>query len=141
MKSSELKVLIREIVREEVKIELRSYLKEYTTKKVKESKPISRKPKRIGKRKYTNNTLVNNILNETANSDDWDTLGGGTFNTSNMNDIISKNYDMGGGQLTADQMISTMGVNPNTVPDHVTNAITKDYSGLMKTINKKNGKI
>ena len=140
MKSSELKVLIREIVREEVKMELRKYLKEYKTKKVKESVNIKRKPKKIVKKHYTKDTILNNILNETANSDDWDTLGGGTFNTSNMNDIISKNYNMDGSQLSDDQMISSMGVDPNTVPDHVTDAITKDYSGLMKTMNKKKGK-
>jgi len=46
MKSSELKVLIREIVREEVRMELRKYLKEYKTKKVRESIDIKRKPKK-----------------------------------------------------------------------------------------------
>ena len=140
MKSSELKVLIREIVREEVKMELRKYLKEYKTKKVRESIGTKRKSKKIVKRHYTKDTTLNNILNETANSDDWETLGGGTFNTGNMNDIISKNYNMNGGQLSDDQVISSMGVDPNTVPDYVTDAITKDYSGLMKTMNKKKGK-
>ena len=54
MKSSELKVLIREIVREEVKMELRKYLKEYKTKKVKESIGIKRKPKKIKRvKQYT----------------------------------------------------------------------------------------
>ena len=89
MKSSELKVLIREIVREEVKMELRKYLKEYKTKKVKESIDTRRKPKKIVKRNYTKDTMLNNILNETANSDDWETLGGGTFNTDNMNESFS----------------------------------------------------
>ena len=140
MKSSELKVLIREIVREEVKMELRKYLKEYKTKKVKESIVARKKPKKIVKRRYTKDATLNNILNETANSDDWETLGGETFSTNNMNDIIGKNYNMGGGQLSDDQMISSMGVDPNTVPDHVTDAITKDYSGLMKTMNNKKGK-
>jgi hypothetical protein len=140
MKSSELKVLIREIVREEVKMELRKYLKEYKTKKVKESIVARKKPKKIVKRRYTKDATLNNILNETANSDDWETLGGETFSTNNMNDIIGKNYNMGGGQLSDDQMISSMGVDPNTVPDHVTDAITKDYSGIMKSINKKKGK-
>ena len=140
MKSSELKVLIREIVREEVKMELRKYLKEYKTKKVKESIVTRKKPKKIAKRHYTKDAMLNNILNETANSDDWETLGGETFSTNNMNDIIGKNYNMGGGQLSDDQMISSMGVDPNTVPDHVADAITKDYSGIMKTMNKKKGK-
>ena len=141
MKRSELKFLIREIVREEVKIELRSYLKEYKTKKVKESRSIKRKPKQIVKKQYTNNSMLNEILNETANTADWETLGGGKFNTNNINDIIGKNYNMNGGQMSDSQMIGSMGVDPNTVPDHVSDAITKDYSGLMKTINKKKGKI
>ena len=136
MKSSELKVLIREIVREEVKMELRSYLKEYKIKKVKASRNIKREPKKIVRKNYSKNVMLNDILNETANSEEWETLGGGTFNTDNMNDIISKNYNINGGKMNDDQMIRSMGTDPNTIPEHVTNAITKDYSGLMKSINK-----
>ena len=139
MKSSELKVLIREIVREEVKMELRKYLKEYKSKTVKESRNIKRKPKKTVRKNYSKNSMLNDILNETANSTNWETLGGKTLNTDNMNDIISKNYDTNNSQVTDDQMIRSMGIDPNTVPEHVTNAITKDYSGLMKTINKKKG--
>ena len=39
--------------------------------------------------------------------------------------------------MTGDQMVESMGVSPETVPDHVTDALTKDYSQLMKTMDKK----
>ena len=138
MKKIELKMIIREIVREEVRMELRTFLKEYKTKTIK--KPVRAVKKSQPKQprvnqKYSNNSTLNSILNETAQDTDWETLGGDTFTTQNMNEIMSKQY--GNGQMTGDQMVKSMGVNPGAVPDHVTDALTKDYSQLMKAIDKK----
>ena len=74
MKKSEFKTLIREIVREEVKMELRRYLSEFKMKQIKE-KTIKTKPKKIKTTKqiYTKNKPLNDILNETAMSDEWKT--------------------------------------------------------------------
>ena len=135
MKKTELKMIIREIVREEVRLELRTFLKEYKTKMIKKPvKSIKRSQPRVNQ-KYSNNPTLNGILNETAQNTDWDTLGGDVFTTQNMSSMLNKQYD--NGQVTDDQMVESMGVSPETVPDHITDALTKDYSQLMKAIDKK----
>ena len=135
MKKTELKMIIREIVRKEVRMELKTLLKEYKTKTIKKPvKSVKKSQPRVNQ-KYSNNSTLNSILNETAQNTDWDTLGGETFTTQNMSGILNKQY--GNGQMTDDQMVESMGVSPETVPDHVTDALTKDYSKLMKAIDKK----
>ena len=135
MKKTELKMIIREIVREEVRMELKTLLKEYKTKTIKKPvKSVKKSQPRVNQ-KYSNNSTLNSILNETAQNTDWDTLGGETFTTQNMSGILNKQY--GNGQITDDQMVESMGVSPETVPDHVADALTKDYSQLMKAIDKK----
>ena len=147
MKKVELKTMIREIVREEVKMELRSYLKEYklnkskNTKKSKVKRPIIKKPVEKVEQNYSSNPLLNDILNETANSGDWATLGDEPFTTNNMSDILSKSYELTGGDSTLEQTSVPTGVDPSAIPEYLTKALTKDYSGLMKTINKKKGTV
>jgi|TARA_Y100000310_G_scaffold304448_1_gene343637 DNA-directed RNA polymerase specialized sigma subunit len=140
MKKSEFKTLIREIVREEVKMELRSYLSEFKTKQIK-AKTIKIKPKKIKatRQRYTKNNSLNDILNETAMSDEWKTLGGETFSTSNMSSILDKQYS-GNSKQNVNDIPASMGIEKGQVPDHVHDALTKDYSGLMKAIDKKKGR-
>jgi len=135
MKKTELKTIIREIVREEVRMELRTFLKEYKTKTVKKPIKTVKKSKLQVNQKYSNNPTLNSILNETAQNTDWDTLGGDTFTTQNMSSILDNQYS--NGQVTDNQMVASMGVNPESVPEHVTDALTKDYSQLMKAMDKK----
>ena len=134
MKKSDLRLVIREVVREEVKMELRKYLKEIKMKKINEVK----KPKPTKKtiKNYTKNKKLNDLLNETANASDIETMGDGIFTTDSMSDIMSKAYNTRSETTDDSQMISSMGVNPQNVPDHVSGAITRDYSELMKAINK-----
>ena len=135
MKKIELKTMIREIVREEVRMELRSYLKEFKKKQTKlVERPTIKKQIKKSSQKYTNNSVINEILNETANTDDWKTLGNDPYTTSNMSDILNKSYD---GTMNDDQMVASTGANPEAVPNHINDALTKDYSKLMKTIEKK----
>ena len=79
--------------------------------------------------------MLNNILNETAQSDEWKTLGGKTFNTDDMGSILSKEY----GNQSTENIPASMGIDNSQVPDHITNALTKDYGPLMKAMDKKNG--
>ena len=37
----------------------------------------------------------------------------------------------------ANAMVASMGSDPNQVPDDIKNALTRDYSGLMKAIDEK----
>ena len=110
---------------------------------------------------YTDNETLNKILNETAGGvpqgdggptvtgyEDYPTLSGEVFDSSKMNDVLAgsppgvattetvkqKKRDIG-----AVQSIKNARVNVDDVPDHVQNALTKDYTGLMKAIDQKKG--
>ncbi len=96
---------------------------------------------------YTKNATLNELLNETANDmKAYPTAGGRTLTAA---DAIG-----GKGQLAAAMGLPSLGQNggPATVqemvpadrqgapiPDAVSKALTKDYRGLMKAINKKRG--
>jgi hypothetical protein len=140
MKRSELKLMIREVVREEVSLALRKILKERKLAKVKK-KPVNTKVKGIKpKATYSSKPVLNEIMNDTAQEVEWETLGGKPFTTSDMGQLLAKEYSMDGGKPNVAQMAAEEGINPSSLPDHVTKAITKDYSEVMKAIDqKKNG--
>ena len=69
-------------------------------------------------------------------------MGGGTYDSSRANEVMSSTY----GKMMSDDsvpngdaMVASMGSDPNQVPDDVKNALTRDYSSLMKAIDKKKG--
>ena len=73
-----------------------------------------------------------------SQTDDYPTLGGGTFDTNRMAEL------MGYGQpeeakrdMVAVDTLKKAGKSVNDVPEAVTNALTRDYSDLMKAMNKK----
>ena len=76
------KKTIRQIVREEVAMAIKEVITEL--KQPTQSKP---QPKKIVEKKsYTNNSVLNDVLNETAQDGDWKTLGGGEFTSDRMNE-------------------------------------------------------
>ena len=110
---------------------------------------------------YTSNKSLNKVLNETVGGipqaeggapqvggyEEYPTLSGEVFDSSKINDVLAgsppgvattesvkqKKRDIG-----AVQSIKSRGVNVDDVPDHVQDALTRDYSKLMKVIDKKN---
>ena len=44
------------------------------------------------------------------------------------------------GEVNADAMVASMGVQPESAPEAVKNIFTKDYRKLMKAVDKKRGK-
>jgi hypothetical protein len=143
MKKSELRMIIREIVREEVAMSIQEVIKEIkepTTQDI--GKPLSKK-KVVKKKHYSKNSVLNDVLNETAMSskgDEWGTLGGSTYTADRMNEVVGSSYaDMmnGSEKPNADTMVKSMGGDPNVVGDTLKNALTRDYSDLMKAIDKK----
>ena len=87
-------------------------------------------------KKYTKNSVLNDVLNETAyGGDEWETLGGETFDSSKMNGVLKGQYaDVvnGSSQPTVD-VTTSMGVNPN---DPTNSFLTKDYSQTLKAMEK-----
>ena len=146
MKKIELKMIIREIVREEVRLELRKFLKESKQVKLKQ-KSFKKKTTPVLEKDtsnaYTKNKVLNEVLNDTANSvDEWETLGDKTFTTDSMQSILQKSYsDMigtqGNNSVIDNEMISDTGVAPDQMPDYIKNALSRDYSDLMGAIDKK----
>ena len=143
MKAKTFENLIRKIVREEIDYALNRELKplreslQNNTKTIIKEKPISNniktslKEKIMGskpinqipqiKRNFTNNSTLNDLLNETAQGD------------TRMHEGTSP-VSMDGG-------FSSIGDLPvEAAPQEVVNAVTRDYSDLMKAIDKKKNK-
>ena len=130
--------IIRQIVREEVAMAIQ----EVITELKKPTKPVTPK-KSTQNSSFTKNKVLNDVLNETAQGGDWKTLGGTKYTTNRMNEIVGSSYGdmMNGNQKPdADTVVKSMGGNPDAVGDTLKNALTRDYSGLMKAMDKKQGK-
>ena len=151
MKAKTFENLIRKVVREEIDYALRREIKslkedlrdelkptitEHTERLVKVSdkpqmsetaktslkekimgtKPINQKT--LPKRSFTNNSTLNDLLNETAQGD------------TRLNEGMSP--------VSMEGDFSTIGDMPvENVPQEVANAVTRDYSDLMKAMDKK----
>ena len=115
--------IIRQIVREEVAMAINEVITEL--KQPTQSKP---QPKKIiEKKSFTSNSVLNDVLNETAQDGDWKTLGGGEFTTERMNDIVGRNY--------GDMMNSnTPTVSPN---DPMAQFLNKDYRQVLEKTEEK----
>ena len=122
-KKTNIKTIIRQVVREEVAMAIKEVITEL--KQPIESQP---QPKKIVEKKsYTNNSVLNDVLNETAQGDDWKTLGGSEFTSDRMNELVGKQYgDM-------------MNTSPQQVPssDPMSQFLNKDYREVLQKSEEK----
>ena len=144
MTKKDLVRVIRKLVREEVKKEVGKIL---ITEKVFSREPIRKKTKTKPKKKVTyikENKSLNDILNETVGltkgpQEEYPDMGGKQYTTDNMADLLGYG-DMASPELKRDkvaaQTLAEKGVTPDQVGDGIVNALTRDYSDLMKVINK-----
>ena len=143
MKAKTFENLIRRIVREEIDYALRREIKslkedlrdelkptitEHTERMVEVPQQSSLKEKIMGKKpfkkqQFVGNSTLNDLLNETA---------AGDTNTQSAMAPVSLSQPFATG---APLPMDTTGM-----PDSVANAVTRDYSSLMKAIDKKKGK-
>ena len=143
MKAKTFENLIRKVVREEIDYALRREIKslkedlrdelkptitEHTEKMVEVPQQSSLKEKIMGKKpikkhNFVGNSTLNDLLNETA---------AGDTNTQTAMAPVSLSEPFATG---APLPMDTTGM-----PTSVANAVTRDYSGLMKAIDKKKGK-
>ena len=150
MKKSELIKIIETVVRKEVKKQLNEiFIKENKSSSLTElvSDPVTIKSKNRTTKKYkqyTENTVLNKVLNETVGGlpqgdgqEPYPVMGGGTYDTSRVNELVGHGKsDQDKRNIGAVESIKSRGKNVDDVPDHVTDALTKDYSSLMKKFNK-----
>ena len=165
MKKQELIKIIETVVRKEVKKQMNEiFIKDKDSSSLTElvSKPITEKEFKEPIRKkqtkpkeevnYTSNKALNKVLNETVGGvpqgeGGYETMGGGIYDSSKINDILVKESGYGNPEtvnekkreIAAVDTIKKAGVNVDQVPEHVTNALTKDYSAVMKAIDQKKG--
>jgi len=165
MKPKELAKLLEVVVRKVVRDELKPII----TEVVKASKPVEQSrvkqpsAKKSGvslfevlgeetqkpQTKFSDDAMLNGILNETANDGEWRNLDANPytsqqaqgFNRAQMAEMIG----YGDGVATAQTMAPMTGpdgepINTNIEGTAVGDALTRDYSELMKTISAKKGK-
>ena len=141
MKSNKLVSLIKEVVKQEVKKQITDILINETN--IPKSKPVVKK-KKVKEQKFTDNPTLNKILNETAQQEEYPTLGGGTFDSTRMTEMLGYGSGLGNKEVkrevAAASTLQSAGMTKESAPEHLTNALTRDYSDLMKAIDKKKGK-
>ena len=114
---------IRQIVREEVAMAIQEVITELR-------QPIESQPqpkKIVEKKSFTNNSVLNDVSNETASDGEWKTLGGSEFTSDRMNELVGRQYgDM-------------MNTSPQQVPssDPMSQFLNKDYSEVLKKSKEK----
>tara|TARA_R110001606_G_scaffold273385_1_gene421873 strand:+ start:189 stop:647 length:459 start_codon:yes stop_codon:yes gene_type:complete len=150
MTKKELVKIIQEAVRREVKKEVKKiFIKENKSIKLedilseKETTSPLKKQKLKQKQQFSKNEALNKVLNETAggiqgDKSEYPTMGGAAFDTTKMAEM------MGYGapeevqrDMVAVDTFKKAGVSSEQVPEHITNALTRDYSSLMKVMNNK----
>ncbi len=156
MKKNEFVKLIRETVSREVRRAVRTELKEILTppdnsvttfnEQIQNGVQMQRQAESTPQeyKEYTKNTTLNELLNETANDmksvptagrplTAVDAAGGrGALAAAMGLPTLSQNA----GPVTAQEMVPADRQGAQ-IPDAVSKALTKDYSQLMKAINKK----
>ncbi len=155
-KSQKLVTLIREMVKQEVKKEVNKIFISEGVKAISQKtdsvpdvlpKPVSKKSK-SKEVSYTKNPVLNKILNETAQGnemEEYPTMSGKSFDSSRMAEAMGYGNMMGGNEearreIGAVQTAQAAGVNPESVPEEVMGALTKDYRGVMGALKKRDGK-
>ena len=152
MKKNDLIKIIELVVRKEVKKQMTEiFINEEKEISLSEtiSKPKPNIVKKKTKKKYSKNPALNEVLNNTnplgssGQTEEYPSLGGGVLGSDNMAEVLGYG-DLGRGQnketareMAAVDSIKKAGVSVDQVPEGVQNALTRDYSGLMKAISKK----
>ena len=149
MNKKELIKIIELVVRKEVKKQMTEiFINDEKEMSLSETISKPKVAKKKSKKQYTKNTALNEVLNNTKplgqqETEEYPTLGGGVLGSDNMAEVLGYG-DLGKGQnkekareMAAVDSIKKAGVSVDQVPEDVQNALTRDYSGLMKAINNK----
>ena len=126
-KKTNIKAVIRKIVREEVAMAIQEVITELKQPSLSSQQVSQPKPKKIVEKKsFTKNSVLNDVLNETAQGGEWKTMGGGVYDSSKVNEVVGNSY--------GDMMNGTQQVSSN---DPMSQFLNKDYSQvLQKSVEK-----
>lgn len=141
------------IIQEVVKIEVKKQVKQIFINENKSSlKSLAPKPKPVKKKVVkqkrefvSGNDALNDVLNETIGlskgdeMEEYPTMGGGTFDSTRASELLGYGDSLAAGgdkqaqrNAAAAQTFREKGLTANQVPEDVMNALTRDYSDLMK---------
>ena len=148
MNKKELVKIINEIVKKQVQKEINKiFIKE--DKELTLTDAVTSKKEKKDIKSYSKNPVLNKILNETkggipqGGQAAYPTMGGGVYDTNNMQELVAHNLGIKPGvdnqvarEVGAVQTMKEAGVDPKQIPA-VADAMTRDYSSLMKAIDKK----
>ena len=89
------------------------------------------------KKQFTSNSVLNNLLNETAN-EEWETLGGRTFDSSQINSVLKNQYAnlMNGNNQPTIPGEGIEGEPATNISDTLMNNLTKDYRSTLSAMKK-----
>ena len=144
--TKELMKIITEVVRKEVQKEVKKiFIKEETSNKLIDIIPKVSKPEQ--ENHYTDNETLNKVLNETVGLskqqtefDEYPTVGGRAFDSSRVTELMGYGKpDEVKRDMAAVDTLRKAGKTTKDVPEHITNALTRDYSSLVKALNNKKG--
>ena len=130
-KKTNIKTMIRQIVREEVAMAIQEVISELKQPTVVETKQVKKpKSKKIvsEQKQYSNNSILNEVLNETEGfeSQDYALMGDKVFDSNSVEEIANRNN------------ISDSIVSPSA-PEEIKNIFDKDFSKILKQSYKKRG--
>ena len=153
--TKKLVTLIKELVQIEVQKEVNKIFIKEGVKAITQNrgivpevlaKPIPKKTK-SKEVSYTKNPTLNKILNETAQTQEFEEYPSmGEYDTSNMAELLGYgNESIGSDEAKRDvaavQTAQAAGVDPNDPEmEGVMDAMTKDYRGVMKALEKRDNK-
>lgn len=155
-----IQLIIKEEVRTEVAKEKKA-LRKSLMNEIKKSQPqvVERDPLDVGhifkenvkqpkpqqEKSYTSNSTLNDMLNETAESGEWRSINSNGVGSGMFQSSQAQSFGGGMGQQpqvlqNADgRAVSTDQLQQTDAGKAVVDALTRDYSGLMKHMNKKKG--
>jgi len=147
MTKKDLVKIIQEVVRREVQKEVKKLFIKENKSSLKSLAPKPRKvTKPIQKKEFVKgNDALNDVLNETVGlskgdeMEEYPTMGGGAFDSSRAAELLGYGESMAAGgdkqtqrNMIAAQTLREKNVSTNDVPESLVNALTRDYSDLMK---------
>jgi hypothetical protein len=149
MKTESFTKLLRKIIREEVTLAVRKEMRSLLTEEKSDHKKVMKHGLELESmaskptKQYVKNPMLNDILNETANGgstieQDWPTMEFGNNMAQSFKGMMGSNTNTPSVAPTTDIQGKAINTNNKNVAT-VVNAMTKDYSSLMKAIDKKKG--
>jgi hypothetical protein len=140
MKSDKLKLYIRQIVREEVATAIGEVITEMKQPTVNEhTTPAKNKRKQPAVKKiYSSNSVLNDILNETAETSIFN--GSGDNPLTEIHNTMKSSYGIPSKTTVNIEEATAMGISPDKLNNVNTDFITRDYSEVLKKSYEKSGK-